>query len=53
MDIKVYTRKEACKILKIGLSSLESLLKSGKLKSKKVGNKYLITSDHITEYLRG
>jgi len=49
----VLTPMETKEILRIGTNSMYELLSSGKLKSIRCGNKYLIPKIYIEEYLLG
>lgn len=48
----VFTSEQVCKILQLGMNTVLGLLKTKKLKSKKVGRKYLITTSAIVEFLK-
>ena len=47
----VMTVDEVCRYLKIGRNSVYRLLKTGELKSKKIGARYVITSKNLEEFL--
>lgn len=47
----VLTVVEACEALHIGKNTLYSLLKSGIIKSIKIGKKYLIPKIYLVDYI--
>lgn len=49
---KVYTRREACAVLRIGITKLKELISSGELPVRRVGRRVLITEEAIREFLR-
>ncbi|WP_183988165.1 helix-turn-helix domain-containing protein [Deinobacterium chartae] len=49
----VHTPQEAATLLHIGKNTLHALLRSGRLRSVRVGRKYLIPSSAIQEFLEG
>lgn len=51
MDLKIYTKEEAQKILRLGTNKIGYLLQSRKLKAIKEGRKYLIPASAIDEYI--
>ena len=51
MDLKIYTKKEAQEILRVGTNKIGYLLKSGKLKGVKEGRKWLIPSSSISNFI--
>lgn len=52
-EIVCYTVEEAAAILKLGKSTVYSLLHEGKLKAVKIGRKWRITEDEINRILSG
>jgi len=52
VDLKIYTKKEAQKILRVGTNKIGFLLKSGRLKGVKEGRKWLIPSSSINNYIK-
>jgi len=49
-DLKVYTMNEACNLLNLGYETLRQYIKSGKIKARKLGVKYMITEQALQEY---
>lgn len=43
--------KEACSALKVGRNSMYKLLQSGKIKSVKIGKKYLIPKKSLISFI--
>ncbi|MDA0345671.1 MAG: helix-turn-helix domain-containing protein [Proteobacteria bacterium] len=52
MDIKIYTKDEAQKILRVGTNKIGCLLQTGKLKGMKEGRKWLIPSSSIDNFIK-
>lgn len=50
-SLKLFTREEAGKLLRISLPSLDKLIKSRILESKRVGGRVLISEEDIMRYL--
>ena len=50
-QVLVYRPEDIAKMLNIGRSSVYKLLKSGQLRSKRIGKLYRIPSAYIQEYL--
>lgn len=50
--VKLYTIKEFCEYLKISRNTAYELIKTGQLKSKKVGRAYKITENAINEFVK-
>jgi len=48
----VVTAEHLCKMLNIGRNAAYTLLKSGQIKSVRIGNKYVIPTKWIEEYLK-
>jgi excisionase family DNA binding protein len=49
---RVFTTEQVCQVLNLGMNSVLGLLKTKKLRSKRVGRKYLITTSAILEFLK-
>lgn len=50
---RVLTAKEAEQALRLSKNTVNALLQSGRLRSVRVGRKYLIPEEAIEEFLRG
>ena len=50
-NVMVYRPEDIAKILDIGRTSVYKLLKSGQLRSKRIGKLYRIPSAYLAEYL--
>lgn len=48
---EILTRDEVMDVLKIGRSTFYKLIKSGKLKSFKEGNRYKVPAESIEDYI--
>ena len=48
----VVTVEQLCRMLRIGRNTAYTLLRSGKLKSVRIGKKYIIPTEWIAEYLK-
>ena len=51
MTDEYYNTEEACMLLKLGRTTVYKLLKSGKLKSTKVGRSYRILGQDIKSFM--
>ena len=51
MTDEYYNTEEACMLLKLGRTTVYKLLKSGKLKSTKVGRSYRILGQDIKNFM--
>ena len=49
--IKVYELKEVCDLLKINIRVLRQYIRNGEIKASKIGRKYIITEEHLKEFL--
>lgn len=49
----IFTVTELSKFLKIGINTTYALLRSGKMKSLRVGRQYRIRREAVLEYLSG
>ncbi|MEX6493382.1 helix-turn-helix domain-containing protein [Fusobacterium animalis] len=49
----VLTVKEVREILRIGMNNIYQMLKSGELKSIKIGRVYKIKKEDVVEYIKG
>ena len=47
----ILTVEELCKVLRIGKNTAYKLLKSGEIKSVKIGNVYKIPKRYLKEYI--
>jgi len=47
-----YSREECAKLLKISIVTLDSMLKSGELKSSRIGKKPIILKSQVEDYLK-
>ena len=52
MTDEYYNTEEACILLKLGRTTVYKLLKSGKLKSTKVGRSYRILGQDIKSFMQ-
>ena len=52
MTDEYYNTEEACMLLKLGRTTVYKLLKSGKLKSTKVGRSYRILGQDIKSFMQ-
>ena len=52
MTDEYYNTEEACMLLKLGRTTVYKLLKSGKLKSTKVGKSYRILGQDIKDFMQ-
>lgn len=52
MTDEYYNTEEACTLLKLGRTTVYKLLKSGKLKSTKVGRSYRILGQDIKSFMQ-
>lgn len=52
-NIKVYTLNEVKKLLKVSLRTLYRYIKDGKLKSTKIGNKWIVTEENLKDFING
>lgn len=50
---EILTREDVMDILKIGRSTFYKLIREGKLKGFKEGNRYKVTVEAIEEYVNG
>ena len=50
---EILTREDVMDILKIGRSTFYKLIREGKLKGFKEGNRYKVTVEAIDEYVNG
>ncbi|MHA0044386.1 excisionase family DNA-binding protein [Deinococcus sp. PEB2-63] len=48
-----YTPEECRPLLKLGRDKVYELIRSGQLRSVRVGRRYLIPADAVTAFLRG
>ena len=48
----VYTRQEAARRLRLSVSMLDVLIKTGRLGHFKAGRRVLLSPDHLAEFLR-
>jgi excisionase family DNA binding protein len=46
----LYSRKEAAQLLSISLRSIDHLISSQKIQTRKIGKRVLVTSDSLQEY---
>lgn len=51
MSEELYTREEAAKFLRVSLSTVDRLIKSGKLKARKVGRQVRMTRSDLEDCL--
>ena len=49
--MKVYDLDDLVQLLKMNKQTLRIYIKEGKLKASKVGRKYIITEEHLKEFL--
>ncbi len=49
--MKIYTKDEAAKYLKISMTSLDDLLATGAIFSGKIGRQVIICEPHLDEYV--
>jgi len=47
-----YSREECAKLLKISIVTLDSMLKSGELKSSRIGKRPIILQEDLKNYLK-
>jgi putative molybdopterin biosynthesis protein len=52
MSVKFYTIEEIADILRVNPAKVRQLLKSGDLKSTRIGKQYRISEEQLQEYLR-
>ncbi len=48
---RVFTRVEASKYLRIGLSAMDELIRNGEIKYKKNGTNYLFPKEYLDDWL--
>lgn len=48
-----YTREQVQPLLNLGRDKVYSLLRSGELRSRRVGRKWLVPADALAEFLKG
>ena len=51
VEVRYYTRKEACELLHISLSTLDTDIKKGVISCSRVGKRILFTQDDIDKAL--
>lgn len=51
--VKVYSLPEVSKLLDITYPTVRKYVKEGKLRSRRVGRKYLVTGESIRSFLNG
>ena len=51
VKVRYYTRKEACELLHISLSTLDTYIKKGVISCSRVGKRVLFTQDDIDKAL--
>ncbi len=49
---KIYTAKEAADVLRVSRATVDRLLKRGKIRASKVGNRYRITETALMEFMQ-
>lgn len=52
-DIKLYNLTELSEALQVTPTSLRTYIHHGKLKGRKVGNKWYVTEDNLKDFLNG
>lgn len=50
-EMKTYTVEEATEILKVSVSTLRRWIREGKVKTSRIGRRYLITEEEINRLL--
>lgn len=50
-DIKIYSMNEVAKILKVSKRTIYDYIKSGELKVKKIGGKWIITEENLKKFI--
>ncbi len=53
LDIKVYSLKEASKILGVTERTLYNYIKAGRIKVQKIGGKWIITEENLKKFIKG
>lgn len=52
-DIKAYTVQEAAVILDVSAQTIRAYIKSGRVKSSKVGRRYMIEETELEKVIKG
>jgi len=53
LDIKVYSLKEASKILGVTERTLYNYIKADRIKVQKIGGKWIITEENLKKFIKG
>lgn len=50
-NMKLYTLQEVAELLGIHYQTVRKLIQNGKLKAKKIGKGYIVTSENLKQYI--
>ena len=53
MDLQIYTKAEAQRILRVGTNKIGELLATGRIKAIKEGRRWLIPAESLKEFISG
>lgn len=53
MDLQIYTKAEAQRILRVGTNKIGELLATGRIKAIKEGRRWLIPSEALQDFING
>lgn len=52
METKLYDIKQVAEYLQVSTRTINTYIKTGKLKAKKIGKKWIITEDTLREFIK-
>ena len=52
LDIKIYSLKEASKILGVTERTFHNYIKAGRVKVQKIGGKWIITEENLRKFIK-
>lgn len=52
-ETTIYTLEDIAEMLQVTRRTLYNYIKSGKLKAKKVANKWIVTEEQLQEFIKG